>query len=106
MGTDLRVLAPDDWDLWYDNLIRAFGGVPEAAEERALWRELTEPERSLGAWDGELCVGTAAAFRFRYTATNVPFQAAPGETTWFRLNAVWTSRPATAPKAVRAAVRA
>ncbi|KUM90618.1 MULTISPECIES: GNAT family N-acetyltransferase [Streptomyces] len=67
MGTDLRVLRQDDWDEWYDSLIRAFGGVPESAEERELSRELTEHERSIGVWDGERCVGTAGAFSFRLT---------------------------------------
>jgi predicted acetyltransferase len=67
MGTDLRVLRQDDWDEWYDNLIRAFGGVPESAEERELWRELTAYDRSIGVWDGERCVGTAGAFGFRMT---------------------------------------
>jgi len=67
MATDVRVLRQDEWDEWYDNLIRAFGGVPESAEERALWRELTETDRSIGAWDGEVCVGTAGAFSFRLT---------------------------------------
>ncbi|MFF5492320.1 GNAT family N-acetyltransferase [Streptomyces aquilus] len=64
---DLRVLRQDEWDEWYDNLIRAFGGVPEAAEERELWNSLTELDRSLGAWDGDECVGTAGAFSFRLT---------------------------------------
>lgn len=59
MGTDLRVLRRDDWDEWYDNLIRAFGGRPESAEERELWRQLTETDRSLGVWDGDMCVATA-----------------------------------------------
>ncbi|MER6343021.1 GNAT family N-acetyltransferase [Streptomyces sp. NPDC001595] len=63
----LRVLRPDDWDVWYDTLLRAFGGVPEAAEERELWRELTEFDRFLGVWDGADCVGTAGAFSFRLT---------------------------------------
>ncbi|MEU6352845.1 GNAT family N-acetyltransferase [Streptomyces sp. NPDC047072] len=67
MGTDLRVLEQDDWDQWYDGLVRAFGGVAESAEEQALWRELTERDRSIGAWDGDLCVGTAGAFSFRLT---------------------------------------
>jgi len=67
MGTDLRVLERDDWDKWYDNLIRAFGGVPESAEERELWRELTAYDRAVGAWDGDRCVGTAGAFAFRLT---------------------------------------
>ncbi|MGW1747712.1 GNAT family N-acetyltransferase [Streptomyces sp. NPDC002092] len=67
MGTDLRVLRREHWDEWYDNLIRAFGGIPEPAEERALFRELTETDRSIGAWDGDACVGTAGAFSFRLT---------------------------------------
>ncbi|MBV7699227.1 GNAT family N-acetyltransferase [Streptomyces sp. TRM70350] len=66
-GTELRVLRPDDWAPWYDTLIRAFGGVPESAEERELWNALTEFDRSLGAWDGDACVGTAGAFSFRLT---------------------------------------
>ena len=64
---ELRVLRRDDWDIWYDTLIRGFGGVPEAAEERELWNSLTELDRSLGAWDGDACVGTAGAFSFRLT---------------------------------------
>ncbi|KOG42105.1 GNAT family N-acetyltransferase [Streptomyces resistomycificus] len=67
MGTDVRVLRQDDWDEWYDNLIRAFGGVPESSEERELWRELTEVGRSIGVWDGDACVGSAGAFSFRLT---------------------------------------
>ncbi|MGW0826375.1 GNAT family N-acetyltransferase [Streptomyces sp. NPDC002845] len=67
MAIDLRVLRQADWDVWYDNLIRAFGGVPESAEERELWDSLTECDRSIGAWDGGQCVGTAGAFTFRLT---------------------------------------
>ncbi|MFD8236282.1 GNAT family N-acetyltransferase [Streptomyces sp. NPDC059696] len=63
----LRVLRQDDWDTWYNTLLRGFGGVPEAAEERELWRALTECDRSLGIWDGDECVGTAGAFAFRLT---------------------------------------
>ncbi|MBN0046328.1 GNAT family N-acetyltransferase [Streptomyces actuosus] len=64
---DLRVLQKDDWDPWYDNLLRAFGGVVETAEERALWRALSELDRFIGAWDGDAVVGTAGAFSFRMT---------------------------------------
>ncbi|MFD7547571.1 GNAT family N-acetyltransferase [Streptomyces sp. NPDC059578] len=67
MTTELRVLRPDDWTVWYATLERAFGGVAEAPEERALWQELTEKKRSLGVWDGDACVGTAGAFSFRMT---------------------------------------
>ncbi|MDV5145672.1 GNAT family N-acetyltransferase [Streptomyces sp. SBC-4] len=67
MTTELRVLDPAEWDRWYEVLELAFGGVAEAPEERALWRDLTEFDRSLGVWDGDLCVGTAGAFSFRLT---------------------------------------
>ncbi|BAC73140.1 hypothetical protein AQJ43_24190 [Streptomyces avermitilis] len=67
MTTDVRVLRQDDWNLWYDTLIRAFGGVAEASEERELWQTLTECDRSIGVWDGDACVGTAGAFSFRVT---------------------------------------
>ncbi|MBT2417202.1 GNAT family N-acetyltransferase [Streptomyces sp. ISL-22] len=64
---ELRVLRQDEWNIWYDSLIRAFSGVPEASEERELWDALTELDRSIGAWDGDACVGTAGAFSFRLT---------------------------------------
>ncbi|MEV7019431.1 GNAT family N-acetyltransferase [Streptomyces sp. NPDC093991] len=64
---ELRALRPDEWDMMYGNLVRAFGGVPESDEERELWRSLTEFERSLAVWDGDRCVGTAGAFSFRLT---------------------------------------
>jgi predicted acetyltransferase len=67
LTTGLRVLYPDDWDKWYANLIRAFGGAEEADEERELWNSLTEYDRFLGVWDGDACVGTAGAFSFRLT---------------------------------------
>jgi predicted acetyltransferase len=65
--TDLRVLRQEEWDKWYETLMRAFSGVPESAEERELWNSLTELDRSLGVWDGPDCVGTAGAFGFRVT---------------------------------------
>ncbi|MFG2308632.1 GNAT family N-acetyltransferase [Streptomyces sp. NPDC048566] len=67
MTTDVRVLRQADWDKWYENLIRAFGGVAESSEERELWNALTEYDRSLGVWDGAECVGTAGAFSFHVT---------------------------------------
>ncbi|MCX5234182.1 GNAT family N-acetyltransferase [Streptomyces prunicolor] len=65
--TELRVLRQDEWNTWYDNLVNAFGGVPEPPEERELDKRLTECDRSLGVWDGDACVGTAGAFSFRLT---------------------------------------
>lgn len=64
MTIELRVLRPSEWDDWYGKLMLAFGGVGESPEERALWGALTEHVRSIGAWDGDDCVGTAGAFSF------------------------------------------
>jgi predicted acetyltransferase len=61
---DLRGLDAADWDEWYGMLEWAFGGVPESAEERGLWRELTELDRSLAARDGERVVGSFGVFSF------------------------------------------
>jgi predicted acetyltransferase len=66
-GIELRVVRRDELDEWYDNLLRAFGGMPESDEERRLSFELIEPKHSIGAWDGGACVGTAGAFSFRVT---------------------------------------
>ncbi|MGW3551916.1 GNAT family N-acetyltransferase [Streptomyces griseoincarnatus] len=64
---ELRSLQPDEWDSAYGNLLRAFGGLPEADEERQLWRDLTEFGRFLAAWDGDRCVASGGAFSFRLT---------------------------------------
>jgi predicted acetyltransferase len=67
MTKDPRVLAPAEWDRWYEAFELAFGGVAGPAEDRELMRELTGYERSIGVWDGEECVGTAGAYSFRVT---------------------------------------
>ncbi|GAB2881493.1 GNAT family N-acetyltransferase [Streptomyces mayteni] len=65
MTIELRGLEAGDWDAWYGGLEWAFGGVPDAPEERALWRELTEIDRSIAAWDGDRIVGSFGAFSLR-----------------------------------------
>lgn len=65
MTTELRVLRPSEWNEWFECLELAFGGVREAPEQRELHESLTEPERSLGIWDGDRVVATAGAFSFR-----------------------------------------
>ncbi|MBQ0983431.1 GNAT family N-acetyltransferase [Streptomyces sp. F63] len=67
MTTETRVLRPAEWDEWYGRLELAFGGIPEAPQERELWRGLTEYDRSIGVWEDGNCVGTAGAFSFRMT---------------------------------------
>ncbi|WP_447037442.1 GNAT family N-acetyltransferase [Streptomyces sp. DSM 118878] len=80
MTTDLRVLAKDEWDTWYQALDVAFGGVPESPDEQELWQSLTERERSIGVWDGEACVGTAGSFSFRLTVPGGALVDAAGVT--------------------------
>ncbi|MFE9562110.1 GNAT family N-acetyltransferase [Streptomyces sp. NPDC006487] len=80
MPLETRVLQADEWDVWYDQLELAFGGVPESPEERELYRSLTETERSLGVWDGGACVGTAGAFSFRLSVPGGALVPAAGIT--------------------------
>ncbi|MFD7442124.1 GNAT family N-acetyltransferase [Streptomyces sp. NPDC059909] len=80
MTTELRVLQPADWAEWYGKLERAFGGVAESAEERELYRSLTEADRSIAAWDGDECIGTAGAFSYRVSVPGGAFVPAAGVT--------------------------
>ncbi|WP_338696481.1 GNAT family N-acetyltransferase [Streptomyces sp. Q6] len=80
MTTDLRTLRRDEWDRWYARLELAFGGVAESPQERRLWDDLTELDRSYGVWDGDECVGTAGAFSFRVSVPGGAFVAAAGVT--------------------------
>ncbi|MEU3459973.1 GNAT family N-acetyltransferase [Streptomyces sp. NPDC006733] len=80
MTTEVRTLDAERWDEWYGMLERAFGGPPESREERALWRELTECERSLAVWDGDEVVGTAGAFSFRLAVPGGALVPAAGVT--------------------------
>ncbi|MFJ1701843.1 GNAT family N-acetyltransferase [Kitasatospora sp. NPDC088346] len=61
----VRLLTAEEWDGWYGTLETAFGGEQEQPEERALWRRLTEVDRSLAVCEGNGIVGGAAAFSFR-----------------------------------------
>ncbi|NDZ78452.1 GNAT family N-acetyltransferase [Streptomyces sp. SID10853] len=80
MDPELRVLSRDTMDTWYGGLLRAFGGVDEPPEERALWDGLTEFERSIGAWEGDDCVGTTGAFSFTLSVPGGGFVPAAGVT--------------------------
>lgn len=61
----VRPLSADEWEDWYRVLEIAFGGGQEEPEERQLWHELTELDRSLAVWDADQVVGSAGAFSFR-----------------------------------------
>ncbi|MEB3962448.1 GNAT family N-acetyltransferase [Streptomyces kunmingensis] len=80
MTTDVRVLRQDEWERWYARLEVAFGGVAEPPQERRLWDDLTELDRSVGVWDGADCVGTAGAFSFRVSVPGGAFVDAAGVT--------------------------
>ncbi|WP_333762018.1 GNAT family N-acetyltransferase [Streptomyces sp. IBSBF 2390] len=66
-GTELTTLRPEDFDRWWEHLVRAFGGGPSSTEERELDKSLTEFDRSLVVRDGDAIVGTSGAFSFRMT---------------------------------------
>ncbi|MEV5842982.1 GNAT family N-acetyltransferase [Streptomyces sp. NPDC051985] len=66
-ATELKVLRAEEFDGWWEHLVRAFGAGPASAEERELDRSLTDFERSLAVWEGSELVGTGGAFRFRMT---------------------------------------
>ncbi|WP_405440580.1 GNAT family N-acetyltransferase [Streptomyces avidinii] len=80
MALEMRVLQADEWDVWYDHLELAFGGVPDAPEERELYKSLTDVDRSLGVWDGDACVGSAGAFGFRLSVPGGAIVPAAGVT--------------------------
>lgn len=81
MTTDLRVLEASDWDRWFGTLERAFGGgLTNSAQEREVWRSVTEYERSVGVWDGDECVGTAGAYTFGLTVPGGGVVSAAGVT--------------------------
>jgi predicted acetyltransferase len=80
MTTELRVLEPDQWDLFMGRLERAFGGPQDSPERREGWRRVTECERSLAVWDGAELVGTAGAFSFRMTVPGGALAEIPGVT--------------------------
>ncbi|RKE19101.1 GNAT family N-acetyltransferase [Streptomyces sp. TLI_171] len=61
----VRPLLAEEWESWYGTVDVAFGGTPEPPEERSLWRELTEVERSLAICDGERIVGGGGIFSLR-----------------------------------------
>ncbi|GHI07709.1 hypothetical protein AQI88_25670 [Streptomyces cellostaticus] len=79
-ATELKVLRPDEWDGWWDHLVRAFGDGPASAEERELDKSLTEFDRSLAVRDGDAVVGTAGAFSFRMTVPGGALIPAAGVT--------------------------
>ncbi|MCZ7414223.1 MULTISPECIES: GNAT family N-acetyltransferase [unclassified Streptomyces] len=67
MTTEVRAMRADEWDAWFDTVVRAFGADPAEQEERRAWRGVLEVERALTAVDGREIVGTAANYSFRLT---------------------------------------
>ncbi|MGD3107243.1 GNAT family N-acetyltransferase [Streptomyces sp. YGL11-2] len=67
MTTELQPLRWAEWDAWFDTLDVAFGGVADAPERRAWWREVTEIDRMLAVRDGADTVATGGAFSFGLT---------------------------------------
>ncbi|WP_435130319.1 GNAT family N-acetyltransferase [Actinacidiphila sp. bgisy144] len=66
MTIELRGAEPDQWDLVFDRVVRAFHAT-DAPEERDAWRAVFEMDRLTTAWDGDDLVGTAGLHSFRMT---------------------------------------
>ena len=63
---EARVLAQDELEHAWGVLEQAFGGAPHP-DDRKVELGLVDPTRTLGAFDGERLVGTAASFAMRMT---------------------------------------
>lgn len=66
MAIDIRTVPADELRPWIDAVNVAFGEPVDEAQWQ-LDLKLIEPERVLGAYDGETLVGGGAAFSFRMT---------------------------------------
>ncbi|HUP83139.1 MAG TPA: GNAT family N-acetyltransferase [Candidatus Limnocylindria bacterium] len=66
MAIDIRTVPADQLRRWMDAVNVAFGEPTDEAQWQ-LDQALLEPERTLGAYDGEALVGGGAAFSFRMT---------------------------------------
>jgi predicted acetyltransferase len=66
MDIDIRPIKPDEFEAYTRAVGRSFGMHPRD-EEVAVWRGVTEYERSLAAFEGTEIVGTAAAFSLEVT---------------------------------------
>ncbi|MFE9400495.1 GNAT family N-acetyltransferase [Streptomyces sp. NPDC006530] len=80
MTMEFRVLDPAEWDKWYAALVVAFGGISDAPEEVAVWRELIDPGRTIAVWDGDQCVAGTSVFPFRLSVPGGAVVPAAGVT--------------------------
>ncbi|MFF0310627.1 GNAT family N-acetyltransferase [Streptosporangium sp. NPDC004379] len=75
MSFTLRPMTETDWSAWLDLDEEAFGSaVPPHRREQ--YRAVTEFDRSLGAFDGDLLVGTAGVCSFTMTVPGGPIPVA------------------------------
>jgi predicted acetyltransferase len=66
VAIDIRTVPPDQLRHWLDTVNMAFG-EPTDEQQWQLDKQLFEPSRVLGAYDGPALVGGGAAFSFRMT---------------------------------------
>ena len=66
MSADIRPVPTTDTRRWFDAVNHAFAEHPEE-EQWQLDQRILEPDRVLGAYDGEQIVGGGAAFSFQMT---------------------------------------
>jgi predicted acetyltransferase len=76
---EIRPVPAKDLRLWFETINRAFG--EDLAEDQLAVEELiAEPERTLGAYDGEKLIGGGGAFTFRITVPGGATVGAAGVT--------------------------
>ena len=71
----VRVLTEDDWAAFVDVDSHAFGSTAPA-ELLEVEKELHEPARSIGAYDGQTLVGIGTAYSFQMSVPGGPLPAA------------------------------
>jgi predicted acetyltransferase len=67
VGIEIRIIEADEAEGWLRAAERTFGTVDSRPELVALELAVVEPERSIGAFDGDTLVGTTAAYSFSMT---------------------------------------
>ncbi|GGO00068.1 UPF0256 protein [Microbispora rosea subsp. aerata] len=75
MSLTVRTIAESEWSTYSDVLYEAFNSsYPPELRER--WRELTEFDRTIAAFDGDLAVGGAQILSFSMTVPGGPIPVA------------------------------
>lgn len=79
MDLRLRPIAPDEFDTWRSTIALVFGFDPHP-DDREVWFESTEFDRTIAAFDGDEMIGTGSALSYRMTVPGGGSVSAAGVT--------------------------